>query len=94
MVLIPPPYATLQKQISTTRFIGWQTYTSVCRSLQRAEGSPNVNAINYVNAIRQRANLAPLGALSQTAFEQEVWLQRYFELCSRTRWWFRYDPYT
>jgi hypothetical protein len=54
----------------------------------RADGSPNANAIKYVNQIRARANLAPIGALSQTAFEQEVWLQRYFELCFENKMWF------
>ncbi len=54
----------------------------------RAEGSPNSNAVQYVNAIRQRAKLAPIGALSQTAFEQEVWLQRYYELCFENKMWF------
>ena len=54
----------------------------------RAEGRPNSNAVQYVNAIRQRAKLAPIGALSQTAFEQEVWLQRYYELCFENKMWF------
>lgn len=54
----------------------------------RAEGRPNSNAIQYVNQIRQRAQLAPIGTLSQTAFEQEVWLQRYFELCFENKMWF------
>lgn len=54
----------------------------------RAEGAPNSNAIAYVNAIRQRAKLAPIGALSQDAFEKEVWSQRYFELCFENKMWF------
>ncbi|MBB6112058.1 Starch-binding associating with outer membrane [Mucilaginibacter lappiensis] len=54
----------------------------------RAEGAPNGNAIQYVNQIRARATLAPIGALSQTSFEQEVWLQRYFELCFENKMWF------
>jgi len=54
----------------------------------RADGSPNANAISYVNQIRARANLAPIGALSQDAFEKEVWLQRYFELCFENKMWF------
>jgi hypothetical protein len=54
----------------------------------RAEGGPNANAVSYVNQIRNRANLAPIGALSQTSFEQEVWLQRYFELCFENKMWF------
>jgi hypothetical protein len=54
----------------------------------RAEGAPNSNAIEYVRQIRARANLAPIGALSQDAFEKEVWLQRYFELCFENKMWF------
>lgn len=54
----------------------------------RAEGAPNANAIQFVNNIRQRAKLAPIGAMSQTAFEQEVWSQRYFELCFENKMWF------
>jgi hypothetical protein len=54
----------------------------------RAAGTPNANAVQYVNQIRSRANLAPIGALSQDAFEKEVWLQRYFELCFENKMWF------
>jgi len=54
----------------------------------RAEGSPNANAVTYVNQIRARAGLAAIGALSQDAFEKEVWLQRYFELCFENKMWF------
>jgi hypothetical protein len=54
----------------------------------RAEGHPNSNAIGYVNAIRARAKLAPIGVMSQTEFEHEVWLQRYFELCFENKMWF------
>lgn len=54
----------------------------------RAEGGPNSTAIQYVNDIRRRATLAPIGALSQAAFEQEVWAQRNFELCFENKMWF------
>ncbi|WP_449440653.1 RagB/SusD family nutrient uptake outer membrane protein [Pedobacter steynii] len=54
----------------------------------RAEGGPNSKAIGYVNAIRGRAKLAPIGSLPQAAFEQEVWLQRNFELCFENKMWF------
>lgn len=53
-----------------------------------AEGGPNATAIGYVNAIRARAKLAPIGALGKDAFEQEVWSQRYFELCFENKMWF------
>jgi hypothetical protein len=54
----------------------------------RAEGGPNANAISYVNLIRKRANLDPIGSLGMDAFEKEVWLQRYFELCFENKMWF------
>jgi len=54
----------------------------------RAENGPNATAIGYVNAIRGRANLGVIGALSVDAFEKEVWLQRYFELCFENKMWF------
>lgn len=54
----------------------------------RADGGPNGAALSYVNAIRSRAQLPPIGALSADAFEQEVWLQRYYELCFENKMWF------
>lgn len=63
-------------------------YLLYAEASNRAEGSPNSNAINYVNAIRSRANLAPIAALSQSDFEHEVWIQRYYELCFENKMWF------
>lgn len=54
----------------------------------RAEGTPNGNAVAYVNSIRERADLAPIGALGQDAFEKEVWTQRYLELAYEGKTWF------
>ncbi len=54
----------------------------------RADGSANPVAKQAVNDIRARAQLAPIGSLSQTDFEHEVWLQRYFELCFENKMWF------
>ncbi|MFD0793412.1 RagB/SusD family nutrient uptake outer membrane protein [Mucilaginibacter litoreus] len=54
----------------------------------RAGGGPNSNATMYVNMIRERADLDPIGGLSQDAFEKEVWLQRYYELCFENKMWF------
>jgi hypothetical protein len=63
-------------------------YLMYAEASNRAEGAPNGNAITYVNAIRARAKLAPIGALDQTAFEHEVWIQRYYELCFENKMWF------
>ena len=55
----------------------------------RSEGGPNSDAIHYVNLIRERANLSDLaGTPSQSDFEHEVWLERYFELCFENKMWF------
>ncbi len=54
----------------------------------QAENGPNAVAIANVNAIRARALLAPIGALSKDAFEKEVWIQRYYELCFENKMWF------
>ncbi len=54
----------------------------------RAEGGPNADALQYVNDIRDRADLAPVSGLGQDAFEQEVWTQRYLELCYEGKTWF------
>ena len=53
-----------------------------------ADGAPNATTISNVNAIRARAGLAPIGSLSKDAFEQEVWSERYFELCFENKMWF------
>jgi hypothetical protein len=63
-------------------------YLMYAEASNRAEGSPNSDAVNYVNLIRARAGLIPIGALSQADFEHEVWLQRYFELCFENKMWF------
>jgi len=54
----------------------------------RADGSPNAQAYDAVNAIRTRAQLAPLAGLSQTAFEEAVWRERWHELCYEGITWF------
>lgn len=54
----------------------------------RAEGGPNTMATEMVNRIRARANLAPIGTLSQDEFEKEVWTQRYLELAYEGKTWF------
>ncbi len=54
----------------------------------RAEGAPNATALQMVNDIRDRAELAAVGTLSQDAFEKEVWSQRYYELCFENKMWF------
>jgi hypothetical protein len=54
----------------------------------RAAGSPDGNAISYVNMIRQKANLPAIGSMNQDNLEKEVWTQRYLELCYEGKTWF------
>lgn len=54
----------------------------------RAEGGPDGLAMQCINQIRQRANLSPIGNMSQDAFEKEVWTERYLELCYEGKMWF------
>ncbi|MBX2921004.1 MAG: RagB/SusD family nutrient uptake outer membrane protein [Chitinophagaceae bacterium] len=53
-----------------------------------ADGNPNAAAYNAVNAIRSRAGLANVSGLSQADFREEVWKQRYWELCAEDKVWF------
>jgi len=53
-----------------------------------AEGAPNTLAIAQLNKIRARAQLAPLGALSQADFRAEVWKERYHELAYENKAYF------
>ncbi|MBG6236060.1 hypothetical protein IWX76_002641 [Pedobacter sp. CAN_A7] len=54
----------------------------------RADGSPNAQAYSALNAIRSRAQIPVLSGLSQTAFEQAVWRERWHELCYEGVTWF------
>ena len=79
---------TAKSDLNYTLYRLADVYLMYAEASNRAEGTPNADAIKYVNQIRARAKLAPIGALSQTAFEQEVWLQRYYELCFENKMWF------
>ncbi len=54
----------------------------------RADGSPNAKAYEAVNAIRTRAQLAPVAGLSQAQFEDAVLKERWHELCYEGVTWF------
>lgn len=53
-----------------------------------ADGGPNGSAVNALNSIRTRAGLSPVGSLSQQDFREEVWKQRFWELCAENKTWF------
>jgi starch-binding outer membrane protein, SusD/RagB family len=80
--------STTKSDLNYTLYRLADVYLLYAEASNRAEGGPDNDAINYVNLIRARATLAPIGVLSQTAFEQEVWLERYFELCFENKMWF------
>lgn len=54
----------------------------------RADGSPNAQAYEALNSIRRRAQIPVLSGLSQTAFEEAVWRERWHELCYEGITWF------
>ena len=80
--------STAKSDLNYTLYRLADVYLMYAEASNRAEGSPIADAVSYVNKIRQRATLAPISGLTQTAFEQEVWLQRYFELCFENKMWF------
>jgi hypothetical protein len=79
---------TTKSDLNYTVYRLADVYLMYAEASNRAGNGPNANAIQYVNAIRARANLAPIGALSMDAFEKEVWIQRYYELCFENKMWF------
>ncbi|MFS2190229.1 RagB/SusD family nutrient uptake outer membrane protein [Mucilaginibacter sp. Mucisp84] len=79
---------TLKSDLNYTLYRLADVELMYAEASNEAEGAPNATAILMVNNIRARAKLAPIGVLTQSAFEQEVWLQRYFELCFENKMWF------
>ena len=49
---------------------------------------PTPEAYAQVNAIRKRADLAPLAGLSKDAFRQAIWKERAHELCFENKAYF------
>ncbi|WP_316752760.1 RagB/SusD family nutrient uptake outer membrane protein [Pedobacter gandavensis] len=80
--------STVKSDLNYTLYRLADVQLMYAEAANRAEGAPNPNAIQYVNDIRLRAKLGPIAALSQTAFEEEVWAQRYYELCFENKMWF------
>lgn len=79
---------TLKSDLNFTLYRLADVELMYAEASNQAEGAPNGTAIQFVNDIRKRAKLAPVGALSSAAFEQEVWAQRYYELCFENKMWF------
>lgn len=53
-----------------------------------ADGAANSEAYAALNSIRTRAGLDEVAALGTDAFRDEVWKQRYWELCAENKAWF------
>lgn len=79
---------TAKSDLNYTLYRLADVYLMYAEAQNRADGSPNAKSVELVNKIRARAALAPIGSLTQTDFEHEVWLQRYFELCFENKMWF------
>lgn len=80
--------STAKSDLNYTIYRLADVYLMYAEASNRAEGGPNSDAVSYVNAIRARANLAPISAMSQDDFEHEVWLERYWELAFENKMWF------
>ena len=57
-------------------------------SYTQANGAPDQLSYDLVNAIRSRANLAPISGLSKDDFLQAVWKERIHELCFENKDYF------
>jgi len=53
-----------------------------------ADGTPNADAYNAINSVRQRSGLANLTGLSKQDFEEAVWKERAWELTCEGQVWF------
>ena len=80
--------STAKSDLNYTIYRLADVYLLYAEASNRAEGGPDADAVGYVNAIRARANLTPIGGLSQDDFEHEVWLERYWELAFENKMWF------
>lgn len=79
---------TLKSDLNYTLYRLADVMLLYAEASNRAENGPNAKAIECVNNIRERAELDPIGSMSEDAFEKEVWLQRYYELCFENKIWF------
>jgi hypothetical protein len=81
--------STAKSDLNYTLYRLADVYLLYAEASNRAGGGPDADALGYVNSIRARAALAPLTAgLSQSDFEHEVWLERYWELAFENKMWF------
>lgn len=52
------------------------------------DGAPNAAAYTALNQLRSRAGLTPAAGMDQNNFRQEIWKERYWELCAENKVWF------
>lgn len=65
-----------------------ETLLIYAEAQNKADGSPNAAAYDALNRVRGRANLPVLSGLSQDAFEQSVWRERWHEFSYEGIIWF------
>lgn len=80
--------STLKSDLNYTLYRLADVMLMYAEASNRASGSPNTLALKCLNDIRKRASLANFTSTNRDAFEKEVWLQRYFELCFENKMWF------
>ncbi len=78
-----------QSEVNFTLYRLAEPMLIYAEAINRANGGPDALATQYINDIRARAGLAEITNLDVTAFEEEVWSQRYFELCFEGKMWFQ-----
>lgn len=65
-----------------------ETLLIYAEAQNRADGNPNPAAYDALNSVRERAGLDALSGLTQTAFEEAVWRERWHEFCYEGITWF------
>ncbi len=65
-----------------------EVYLIHAEAANEANGGPTAAAYESINRVRQRAGLPALSGLSQEAFRQAVWKERYHELCYENKSYF------
>ncbi|MCF6401776.1 RagB/SusD family nutrient uptake outer membrane protein [Chitinophaga filiformis] len=65
-----------------------ETLLIYAEAQNKADGTPNADAYAALNRVRERAGLDPLSGLTQGAFEEAVWRERWHEFCYEGITWF------
>jgi len=77
-----------RSEVNFTVYRFAETLLIYAEASNRANMGPDAMAIDALNEIRSRAGLPRVTNMSMEEFEQEVWAERYFELCFEGKMWF------